>query len=119
MWGDSGRMVHRKVEHQPDSGAEAVLRDVVEQLPADRAAMAQMYGAIQAAAKVVNKHNGGMASLDGRLEEQMRMRLDDHRPHVGALTHNRTGVGDLSRSQIKLAEHGGAQDKATYAELEE
>ena len=60
-------MVHRKVEHPTDAGAEAVLMNVIEQLTADRAAMVQMLGAIEAVALVVNKHGGGMTSLGARL----------------------------------------------------
>ena len=119
MWGDSGRMVHRKVEHQHGANVAAVLKDVVGQFFADLAAKAQIYGAIQAVAKVVSMHDEGMASLDGRLGEQTRVRLDDHRLHIGAINHVRTGVGDLGRSQLKLAEHVDTQDKATYVELGE
>ena len=118
MWGDAGRVVHRKVEHPAEASAEAVLKNVVEQLAADRAAMIQMHGAIEAVAVVVNKHDEGMTALESRLEEQTRMRLDDHRLHVGAVTHIRTGVGDLSRSQMKLAEHVDVQSKTTWTELE-
>ena len=39
MWGDVGRMVHRKVDHE-DGTAEAVVKGIVEQLAADRAAIA-------------------------------------------------------------------------------
>ena len=117
MWGDSGRMVHRKVDHPDEASAEQVLKNVVEQLAADRAAMAQMYSAIQAVAKVVNQHDDGMTALDGRLEEQTRMRLDDHRLHIGAINHVRTGVEDLARSNIKISEYVDVQDKATHAEL--
>ena len=46
-------MVHRKVEHQTDSAA-AVMNGVMEQLAADRAAVAALYGAIQTVAGVVN-----------------------------------------------------------------
>ena len=35
-------MVHRKVDHQHGANAEAVLKDEVGKLAADRAAMAQM-----------------------------------------------------------------------------
>jgi hypothetical protein len=59
-----------------------------------------------------------MAVLDGRIEEQTRMRLDDHRLHMGTVTHIRTGVEDLSRSQIQLAEHVDVQDKSAYLETE-
>ena len=106
-------MVHRKVEHQHGANVAAVLKDVVGQFFADLAAKAQIYGAIQAVAKVVSMHDEGMASLDGRLGEQTRVRLDDHRLHIGAINHVRTGVGDLGRSQLKLAEHVDTQDNAT------
>ena len=119
MWGDAGRMVHRKIDHtSAPEDSEAVLRNVVEQLAADRAAMVQLHHAIETVARVVNKHDEGMASLDGRIEEQTRMRLDDHRLHMGTVTHIRTGVEDLSRSQIKLAEHVDVQDKSMYLEIE-
>ena len=108
MWGDSGRLVHRKVEHPAEAGADEMLRSIAEQFAADRTAMAQLYGAIQAVAKVVNKHDDGMSSLEIRLEEQTRMRLDDHRLHIGAINHVRTGVGDLGRSNIKMTEYIGA-----------
>ena len=95
-------MVHRKVE--PSAGAseettsEAMPSNVVEQLAADRAAMVQLHHAIEAVARVVNTHDEGMAVLDGRIEEQTRMRLDDHRLHMGTATHIRTVVVDFSRS---------------------
>ena len=95
-------MVHRKVDHPDEASAEQVLKNVVEQLAADRAAMAQMYSAIQAVAKVVNQHDEGMAALDGRLGEQTRMRLDDHRLHIGAINHVRAGVGDLVQSNTRV-----------------
>ena len=118
MWGDMGRLVHRKVEHPAEAGTDEVLRSVVEQLAADRTAMTQLYGAIQAVANIVNKHDGDMSSLDARLEEQTRMRLDDHRLHIGAINHVRTGVEDLGRSNGKMTEYIDAQDKASYTELE-
>ena len=118
MWGDAGRMVHRRVEQPAEASAEDVLRNVIEQLTADRAAMVQMHGAIGAVALVVNTHDEGMTALGGRLAEQTRMRLDDHRLHIGPVTHIRTGVEDLSRSQIKLAEHVDVQNKSTWTELE-
>ena len=46
-----------------------------------------------------------MASLEGRLEEQSRMRLDDHRLHIGAISHVRTGVEDLVNSNVKIFEY--------------
>jgi hypothetical protein len=118
MWGDSGRLVHRKVEHSAEAGADEMLRSIAEQFAADRTAMAQLYGAIQAVAKVVNKHDDGMSSLETRLEEGTRMRLDDHRLHIGAINHVRAGVGDLGRSNIKMTEYIDAQDRASYTELE-
>ena len=114
-------MVHRRVEYNVDT-AEAVLKGVVEQLVADRTAITALYGAIQTVANVVNKHDEGMTELDSRLAEQTRMRLDDHRLHVGAMTHVRTGVeataADLEASQKKLGEYVDTAAKATYAELE-
>ena len=71
-------MVLRKVEHR-DEGPQEFMKAVFEQLTIDRAAMVQLQGAIEAVAKVVNKHDGGMATMDTRLDEQTRMRLDDHR----------------------------------------
>ena len=59
-------MAHRKVEHQTDS-AEAVMNGVMEQLAADRAAVAALYGAIQTVAGVVNKHDEGMTELGVRM----------------------------------------------------
>ena len=117
MWGDSGRMVHRKVDHPSEANAEEVLKNVVEQLAADRTAMAQMYSAIQAVAKVVNQQGEGIVALDSRLEEQTRMRLDDHRLHIGAINHVRTGVEDLVQSNIKISEYVDKQDQATHTEL--
>ena len=104
MWGDTGRMVHLKVEHQENT-AESVLKGVVEQLAADRTAIAALYGAIQTVANVVNTHDEGMTELGGRMEEQTRMRLDDHWLHIGAITHVRTGAADLEGTQKKLAEY--------------
>ena len=122
MWGAAGRLVHRKVEDAVVGDAvqtpEAVLNNVVEQLAADRAAMLHLQQAIEAVARVVNTHDEGMAVLDGRIEEQTRMRLDDHRLRMGTVTHIRTGVEDLSRSQIQLAEHVDVQDKPAYLEIE-
>ena len=118
MWGDSGRLVHRKIEHPAEAGADETLRIIAEQFAADRTAVAQLYGAIQAVAKVVNKHDDGMSSLETRLGEQTRMRLDDHRLHIGAINHVRTGVEDLGRSNMKMTEYIDAQDKASYTELE-
>ena len=66
MWGDVGRMVHRKVDHE-DGTAETVMKGIVEQLAADRAAIAQLYGAIQKVADVVNKHDDGFSELDKRM----------------------------------------------------
>jgi len=110
-------MVHRKVDHPSEASAEDVLKNVVEQLAADRTAMAQMYSAIQAVAKVVNQHGEGIVALDSRLEEQTRMRLDDHRLHIGAINHVRTGVEDLVQSNIKISEYVDKQDQATQTEL--
>jgi hypothetical protein len=42
MWGEEGRLVHRRVEHQEDT-AGAVLKGVVEQLTADRTAITALY----------------------------------------------------------------------------
>ena len=83
MWGSSGRMVHRKIDH-PLNDAESTVKGVLEQLSEDRAAMVQMQGAIQAIAKAVNDQNDGMHSLENRIEEQTRMRLGDHRLNIGA-----------------------------------
>ena len=98
MWGDTGRMVHRKVNHE-DGTAEMMVKGVVEQLAADRAAIAALYGAIQTIAGVVNKHDEGLTEMDRRMQEQTRLRLDDHRLHIGAMTHVRAGVEDLDTSQ--------------------
>jgi hypothetical protein len=46
-------MVHRKVDHE-EGTAETVIKGVVEQLAADRAAIVALYGAIQTVANVVN-----------------------------------------------------------------
>ena len=97
MWGDTGRMVHRKVNHE-DGTAEMMVKGVVEQLAADRAAIAALYGAIQTIAGVVNKHDEGLTEMDRRMQEQTRLRLDDHRLHIGAMTHVRAGVEDLETS---------------------
>jgi hypothetical protein len=110
-------MVHRKVYHPADS-AESTVKGVFEQLAGDRAAMVQRHGAIQAIAKAVNSHSDSIHTVEGRLEEQTRMRLDDHRLNIGALNHVRTGVEDLTRNSMKLAEHVDFQDRATYAAIE-
>ena len=117
MWGDVGRMVHRKVGHE-DGTAEMVVKSVVEQLAADRAAIAQLYGAIQKIAGVVNKHDDGSSELDRRMEEQTRLRLEDHRLQIGAMTHVRTGVEDLESKQGKLAEYIDVHNKVAYDEVE-
>ena len=117
MWGDVGRMVHRKVDHE-DGTAETVVKGIVEQLAADRAAIAQLYGAIQKVADVVNKHDDGFSELDKRMGEQTRLRLDDHRLHIGAMTHVRTGVEDVEATQKKLAEYIDVQNKVAYDEID-
>ena len=117
MWGETGRLVHRKIEHT-EGNADASLKDVFEQLAADRAAITQIYEAVQAVGRVVNKHNDNISALDGRLEEQTRMRLDDHRLHIGAVTHVRTGVESLESNYQKLMSHVDTQDKAVYTEIE-
>ena len=91
VWGDSGRMVHRKVDHPTDS-AESAAKGIFEQLAEDRAAMVQLHGAIQAIAKAVNSHSDSIHNVESRLEETIRMRFDDHRLNVGAINHVRTGV---------------------------
>ena len=115
LWGETERMVHRKIDHQ-DGASDASLKAVIEQLSADRTAITQLHGAIQAVARVVNNHNEGMCGLYGRMEEQTRMRLDDHRLHMATVTHIGTAVEDVGREQIRLAEHTDAQDKEIFDE---
>ena len=118
MWGSTGRMVHRKVENDEGSTTDAAVKAIIEQLGADRTALAQLHGAIQAVARVVNSHSEHMSTFDGRLEEQVRMRLDDRRLHTATVAHIRTGVEDLGRESIRLAEYADTQDKKVYDDLE-
>ena len=46
------------------------------------------------------------------------MRMDDHRLHIAATTHIRTGVEDIGRAQMQLAEHVDTQDKEISNDLE-
>ena len=110
-------MTHHKVESQ-NAGVEVSPTEVFEQLAAGRVAMAQLYDAINVVAKVVNTHDENGRIIDQRLEGQTRMRMDDLRLHVGALTVVRTGVGELELTQKRLAEYIDVQDKAVFLELD-
>jgi hypothetical protein len=87
-------MTHQQVE-STNAGVETSIKEIIEQLMADRVAINQLHDAINVVAKVVNGHEENGRVIEQRLDEQARMRLDDHRLHVGALTAVRTGVGEL------------------------
>jgi hypothetical protein len=109
-------MIHQQVE-STNTGVETSIQEVLQQLAADREAMNQLHHAITFVAKVVNGHEENGRVIEQRLDEQARMRLDDHRLHVGALTAVRTGVGELELTQQKLAGYIDSQDKAVFLEM--
>ena len=117
LWGDSGRMVLRKVE--PSAAApELMLQNLQGEMAVDRAAIMQLYDAVKAIAGQANIQAEGAKDLERRLDEQTRMRMDDHRLNVAAVNHVRTGVEALEGSQGKFKDYIDSQDKAVLNELE-
>jgi hypothetical protein len=53
-WGNSGRLVQRRIEDQEDTGDKDMFKRVVGQLRLDQAAMLQMQGAIDVLQTTVN-----------------------------------------------------------------
>ena len=96
-------MVHRKVDYDAAVGKDdaAVLPLIAEQFAADRAAMAQVYAAVQALSKAVNANDADIRDHDRRLDEHTQLRFDDNKLHNGAMLHVRTGIGDME-TKIRL-----------------
>ena len=121
LWGDSGRMVMRKVEPKGAS-PEALLESLQEQVVADGAAIRQLYGAIVKIASATNTRAENGREIDRKLDEQVRMRMDDHRLHVVAMTQLRNGqdvvVQEVNESQTKFKNYIDVQDKAVILHLE-
>jgi len=74
-------MTHQQVE-STNAGVETSIKEIIEQLMADRVAINQLHDAINVVAKVVNGHEENGRVIEQRLDEHARMRLDEHRLHV-------------------------------------
>ena len=57
MWGNSGRLVHRRIEDQAGACTEDMFKRVVEQLHMDQSSMQQMQEAIEIMKNSMNTHN--------------------------------------------------------------
>ena len=112
LWVSTGRLVHRKLEELPTAGDnnKEALTIIGQQFAVDRAAMEQMFTAIQSLAQALNGHDGDLREHDRRLEEHTAMRFDDNKLRSADFRHIRTGLESLDAKVT-------AQDNEVYDRL--
>ena len=79
------KLLHRQVEAD-DSTVQMSIQSIYQQLAEDRRHMADLQSALQKMYDAATEKGNCIDMLETRLDEQTRLRFDDHREHVRELT---------------------------------